>query len=216
MGGLLEHAVHDQPLEVRRGGLERLADPELERRRGRRAAAAVALEPDPRDAVLERDELDRAAVGLHVGPHALERLAHPVLQRDRVQPVHEQDARDRAVVEQPRLQRVGALVGDGVHDPLERLAVELHQRAGELLAGLVELGGELSDTRQQRLGVHASSQQSPVGVCITLRTLPLPVYMCTPHGRQGSNEWTARMMSTPLKSSGPFSSKIGVFWTASS
>ena len=57
---------------------------------------------------------------------------------------------------------------------------------------------------------------SPVGVCTTFRTLPLPVYMCTPHGRHGSNEWTARMMSTPLKLSGPFSSKIGVFCTASS
>ena len=55
----------------------------------------------------------------------------------------------------------------------------------------------------------------PVGVWTTLRTLPLP-YMCTPHGRHGSNEWTARMMSMPLKFSGPFSSKIGVFCTASS
>ena len=55
-----------------------------------------------------------------------------------------------------------------------------------------------------------------VGVCITLRTLPPPVYMCTPHGRQGSNERTARMMSMPLNLSGPFSSKIGVFCTASS
>ena len=50
----------------------------------------------------------------------------------------------------------------------------------------------------------------------TLRTGPLPPYMCTPQGRHGSNERTARMMSTPLKFSGPFSSKIGVFCTASS
>ena len=40
--------------------------------------------------------------------------------------------------------------------------------------------------------------------------------MCTPHGRHGSNDRTARMMSIPLKFSGPFSSKIGVFCTASS
>ena len=51
---------------------------------------------------------------------------------------------------------------------------------------------------------------------ITLRTRPRPSYMCTPHGRHGSNERTARMMSIPLKLSGPFSSKIGVFCTASS
>ena len=53
-------------------------------------------------------------------------------------------------------------------------------------------------------------------MCTTFRTLPAPVYMCTPHGRHGSNDRTARMMSTPLKFSGPFSSKIGVFCTASS
>ena len=35
--------------------------------------------------------------------------------------------------------------------------------------------------------------------------------MCTPHGRHGSKLRTARMMSMPLKLSGPFSSKIGVF-----
>ena len=49
-----------------------------------------------------------------------------------------------------------------------------------------------------------------------LPDLAAPVYMCTPHGRHGSKDLTARMMSTPLKFSGPFSSKIGVFCTASS
>ena len=47
-------------------------------------------------------------------------------------------------------------------------------------------------------------------------TLPLPRYMWTPHGRHGSKLRTARMMSMPLNLSGPFSSKIGVFCTASS
>ena len=45
---------------------------------------------------------------------------------------------------------------------------------------------------------------------------PSPVYMWTPHGRHGSKLRTARMMSTPLKLSGPFSSNMGVFCTASS
>ena len=40
--------------------------------------------------------------------------------------------------------------------------------------------------------------------------------MWTPHGKQGSKLRTARMMSMPLNLSGPFSSKIGVFCTASS
>ena len=56
----------------------------------------------------------------------------------------------------------------------------------------------------------------PVGVCTTFLTLPFPLYMWTPHGRHGSKLRTARMMSTPLNLSGPFSSKIGVFCTASS
>jgi len=46
--------------------------------------------------------------------------------------------------------------------------------------------------------------------------LPLPRYMCTPQGRHGSKLRTARMMSIPLKFSWEFSSKIGVFCTASS
>ena len=54
------------------------------------------------------------------------------------------------------------------------------------------------------------------GVCFFCNILPLPRYMWTPHGRHGSKLRTARMMSMPLNLSGPFSSKIGVFCTASS
>ena len=43
-----------------------------------------------------------AAVGLHVGPHAVERLAHPVLERHGIEPVHQQQARDHAVFREPR------------------------------------------------------------------------------------------------------------------
>ncbi len=127
---------------------------------------------------------------------------------------------------------------DQRQDPLEPLAVELDHGRDQLLGALacdrvgdpVELGGQPLDpldqllrggaARPRRRGGAAVSrllaQHIPVGVCITLRTLPPPVYMCTPHGRHGSKLRTARMMSTPLKFSGPFSSKIGVFCTASS
>jgi hypothetical protein len=54
------------------------------------------------------------------------------------------------------------------------------------------------------------------GECTFCSTFPPPRYMWTPHGRHGSKLRTARMMSIPLKFSGEFSSKIGVFWTASS
>ena len=49
-----------------------------------------------------------------------------------------------------------------------------------------------------------------VGECRFSRILPSPEYMCTPQGRHGSKLRTVRMMSMPLKSSGPFSSKIGL------
>ena len=35
------------------------------------------------------------------------------------------------------------------------------------------------------------------GDVVRISGFPLPVYMCTPHGRQGSNLRTARMMSMP-------------------
>src|SRR5262249_16354817 len=54
------------------------------------------------------------------------------------------------------------------------------------------------------------------GEWIRLSTRPWPRNMCTPHGRQGSKLRTERMMSMPLNLSGAFSSKMGVFWTASS
>src|ERR1700677_524051 len=55
-----------------------------------------------------------------------------------------------------------------------------------------------------------------IGEWCVSSTFPLPRYMCTPHGRQGSKLRTVRIMSIPLNLSGPFSSKIGVFSTASS
>src|SRR5262249_12513407 len=69
--------------------------------------------------------------------------------------------------------------------------------------------------------VHArhhvvATPPSIAGECMRFKTLPLPMNMWTPHGRHGSKLRTERMMSMPLKRSGGFSSKIGVFCTASS
>src|SRR6202012_5471267 len=103
-------------------------------------------------------------------------------------------------------------------DPRQGLAVELEH-------GLHELGRELLRGRRQRLdlveqrvdALHRAQCISPnIGEWTCLIVLPPPRYMCTPHGRHGSNERTARMMSMPLKFSLEFSSKIGVVWTASS
>ncbi len=85
----------------------------------------------------------------------------------------------------------------------------------------------LAELREQSLDLRADvpsgtahvasvDTASVAGLWIVCRVFPGPRYMCTPHGRHGSKLRTARMMSMPLKLSGGFSSKIGVFWTASS
>ena len=181
--------------------LQRRLDGVLHRRLRRPATAARPAQAQPRDAVGDAEQLDVAAVGLHVRPHGVQRLGHALLEADGIQAVGEHEAGDDLVRGEPR----DGLLVERREDPLEALAVEPDE--------LLRLGRELV----RALG-QVAHQHIPVGVCTTLRTFPLPVvgYMWTPHGRHGSKEWTARMMSTPLKSSGPFSSKIGVFCTASS
>src|SRR6185437_1290246 len=82
---------------------------------------------------------------------------------------------------------------------------------------VVDFFGNVFDYRCHSFtGYFFASPMSAVGVCICCSTFPGPRYMCTPQGRQGSKLRTARMMSMPLNLSWPFSSKMGVFCTASS
>src|SRR5215475_12640759 len=65
--------------------------------------------------------------------------------------------------------------------------------------------------------VHCYFSTRPnIGEWRVSSVLPAPRYICTPQGMQGSKLRTTRMMSIPLKLSGPFSSKMGVPCTASS
>ena len=73
----------------------------------------------------------------------------------------------------------------------------------------------LADANLVRLSASHSIPPS-IGECRCSMTVPMPSYMCTPHGRHGSKLRTVRMMSMPLNLSGPFSSKIFSPWTASS
>ena len=99
-GLLMIHDLYPVPLEERvtaaldsvrpymesHGGnielLERLLHRELERRGGRPARLARALEAQLYDPVLDPEQLDVAAVRLRVGPDGVERLDHPLLQRN--------------------------------------------------------------------------------------------------------------------------------------
>ena len=174
------------------------------------------------------EQLDAAAVRVEVRAHLVERLHDALVERHRVEVVDQEEAGDDAVVGHRIADRRGALarVLERLDDAAHALAVELDDRADELLGG--RLRARVAQVLQLRLedlnpldelfgaDVPGAQQLNPVGVCWTFRTMPFPLYMCTPHGRHGSKLRTARMMSTPLKFSGPFSSKMGVFCTASS
>ncbi len=132
-GRRLDDPLDVDPEEVRRvllqGGLDRV----LHRRLRRPAAAARPAEPQLRDAVLDAEQLDVAAVGLHVRPHAVERVADPLLQADGVQAVGEHQAGDDLVRGEPR----DGLLVERREDPLEAFAVE----PDELRAELLRVGG---------------------------------------------------------------------------
>ncbi len=70
-----------------------------------------------------------AAVGLHVRPHAVQRLEHPLLQRHRIQPVDQEQAADRGVARQ----LLRDVLPNDLERPLEPLAVQLEHSAEQLL-----------------------------------------------------------------------------------
>ncbi len=112
-------------------------------------AVAAALEADPRDALLDAEQLDVAAVRLHVRTDRVERLDDPLVERDRVQVVDQHQARDHAVVRQPLAELVGCrALGDRGEDPLQALAVELDHRADQLLGS--PLGGRVVELLEPR------------------------------------------------------------------
>ncbi len=173
-------------------------------------------------------------MGAEVGPHRVEGAAHPVLQPERVEVVEDKQGCDEVVVGQAFAQR--RVLSGQLQDAGQAAAVELGDQADDVLhllegaavEGRFEVTEELLDPVADDSEVNGWSQgppsvlvdQSrlgmPLGECSLRSTLPLPRYMWTPQGRHGSKLRTARMMSIPLKSSIPFSSKIGVFMTASS
>src|SRR5262249_5102792 len=105
--------------------------------------------------------------------------------------------------------------------------MELHQYLSKLegrascfrIRRITDPGDQAFDLANPILksAVHRNHFPRPnIGEWYVFTTLPPPTYMWTPHGKHGSKLRTARMMSIPLNLSWPFSSKIGVFCTASS
>ena len=188
------------------------------------------------------EQLDVAAVAPQERPHLGQRSLYPGLERRRVQPVHQQQRPDQLVVGQFRQQRRGRArrrgqpLGPGRHrrDPTSAAAAprpvratapdcdtpraqpEPVRSARRSLAGSVVARAQASAPALALSQARSSALATWVGEWTFRSTLPLPRYMCTPQGRQGSKLRTARMISMPLKFSRVFSSKMGVSITASS
>ena len=128
-------ALDDEALEVGGDLVERLLHGQLERRGGRRAGLAAALEADARDAVRDVEQLDAAAVRVEVRAHLVERLHHALVEGHRVEVVDEEEAGDDAVLGHRVADRRRALarVLERLDDAAHALAIELDDRADELL-----------------------------------------------------------------------------------
>ena len=108
----------------------------------------LPLQPQVGHAVLDAQQLDVAAVRVQVGPHAVQRLLHPVLQRHRVQAVDQHQAAHDAVGGQVL---PGGLV-EHREDALQALAVEVHDGRRQLLGEAADLGvRDLLQPRRQLL-----------------------------------------------------------------
>ena len=94
---LLDRALDGHAHEVGGGLLQLTLHRQLQRRRRRRAAVAAAGQPQTGHPVLDPEQLDVAAVGLHVGPYAIEALLDTLLERHRVEAVDQQQAAHHAV-----------------------------------------------------------------------------------------------------------------------
>ncbi|TPV99236.1 MAG: hypothetical protein USCAAHI_01305 [Beijerinckiaceae bacterium] len=154
------------------------------------------------------------------------------LQIIRVQPVQQQDGLHLLVFHQPGQDRSSAFCcGHNSHQLGQSDAMQIKHEGEKLPRGLFRGGIWMPIKRADQFlepvqgllwvpsvpGGHCYPRPTPnIGECTVSIVLPLPTYMCTPQGRHGSKLRTARMMSMPLKFSGPFSSKIGVPVIASS
>ncbi len=180
---------------------------------------------------LMSSEFHIAAMRAEVGPDTVQRRGHPRLHVLGVQPVDHQQAGDQLVGGQ-RVQRsaveLSAVIED-FQDPGQPGAVQFRHLADQFLGapaghrpagseGVEETFDPVAGRPRPVLARHGSysAVRVWVGECSFSKVWPLPRYMWTPQGRQGSKLRTVRMMSMPLKCSRSFSSKIGCPWTASS
>ena len=142
---------------------------------------------------------------------------------------HQKAADQRIMAEFGERSATGLAGVEQLDDAGDDGTVQVHHRLEEFERGgariFVGEGGDVLHQLVNALGVrleliggggHLPPARPNIGEWRACNTLPPPRYMCTPQGRHGSKLRTARMMSMPLKLSGPFSSKSGVFWTASS
>src|SRR6516164_6162493 len=193
-----------------------------------------------RSFAVDRDQFGVRAMCFEEDADGRERFGDPGAEVLGMQAIQEKDTAHEFIPAEPIKNGSAGIAGvnDDLEQALEPRPMKLHERLNQVPCGGSDrrIGSilELADQSLDGLGPlpklilpghGALPQMEPkqshrswpnIGECRVSRTLPLPRYMCTPHGKQGSKLRTARMISMPLNLSGPFSSKIGVFWTASS
>src|ERR1700733_6683303 len=179
-------------------------------------------------------------MGVQIGPGFFERPQHACLDGIRMETVDEKHAGNEVVLDGfVECALAGRCLHDALDHALEGRAVQFYDGLHEFkrdgpqlrVTGTVEPRDQLLDAFgvdpelalfcNTRCCVYACRHHScpatpNMGEWRVSKTFPLPRYMCTPQGKHGSKLRTARMMSMPLNLSGPFSSKMGVFCTASS
>ncbi len=193
---------------------------------------ASSMHPKSNGATRDLHDVQTEAVNSKMRPQPIHRPANARFKIIRVETVQQQHGLNLLVFHQPRQNRSSVFShGHNAHQLGQADAMQIKHKREKLTRGLfrgriwmrVKHADQFLEPMQGMLRVLAASgghrypRPTPnIGECTVSIVLPLPRYICTPHGRHGSKLRTARMMSMPLKFSGPFSSKIGVPVIASS
>ncbi len=219
---LLDQALDLDSEQVGCGLLQLLLDRELERRGRGRAAVAASVQPETEHVVLEARAPRRRR---RATPCRGGRVRAPRARGSRGRPGRARGSaagsrRPRRTTSASLMLAPGSPASSSVWTMRSSPSPYSSSRASRSSCAVSRaFASSSASTRATSSWSRSATSMAyarPVGVCTTFFTRPLPRYMCTPHGRHGSKLRTARMMSMPLKFSGPFSSKIGVFCTASS
>jgi hypothetical protein len=216
--------LHLDGAKLRRRLEPGVLDRELQGDGGGGAPVAGSLDSHAGHAACDLEELDVTPVRAEVGADFPERRGHALLHGVRMELVQQEQVGERVVFRE--LTELWASA-QALDDPAGPSAVDLEQGdAGLGRRGSRALVRKLGDLLEQALGGRdlLGARRPPLGVrgvaehrrVDALQRLPLAQVHVHPAGQAGVEAPCSAQMSMPRKSSGPFSSKMGIPCTASS